>query len=182
LGPERTAYFAIAWTLVAAVFLLGSILVGPFVAEVAANPGDLHHLIRHFGLMLGALCVGSSLFLAIGGPLVLGFVGPDYRTHGAPLLYLAALIIPLWLIGTLYDAVARIHRKLALAVFAHCLLAVVSVGGSALLVPAHGVAGVGIAYLTATAINAILLGGPLIRGFRHLARGDWVHPSEELVG
>ncbi|MET0701966.1 MAG: hypothetical protein ABWY93_20120 [Mycobacterium sp.] len=152
------------------------------MAEVAANPGDLHHLIRHFRMMLAALCVGSSLFLAVGGPLVLGLIGPEYRAHGAPLLYLAALIIPLWLIGILYDAVARIHRRLTLAVFAHCLLAVLSVAGSALLVPEHGVAGVGIAYLVATAINAILLGGPLINGFRHLARGDWTHPSEELVG
>ncbi len=170
LGSELTAYFAITWALITAIFNFGTILVGPFIAQVSSHPEELHHLIRRFGLMIGALTIGSSLFLAIGGPVVLGLIGSNYREHGASLLYFAAIIMPFWLIITLYDAVARVERRLTLAVVTQGLLTVLTVGGTAFLTPFLGVKGVGIAYLLAAVLCGVIVAGPLLRGFRRLAR------------
>ena len=38
LGSELTAYFAITWALITAIFNFGTILVGPFIAQVSSIP------------------------------------------------------------------------------------------------------------------------------------------------
>lgn len=176
LGSAQTAYFSVAWTLTTAVFVLGTILVGPFVAEVSRHPEALSRLVRRFGVLIAALTVGASLFLGVCAPVVLGVVGTPYRSEGEPLLHYAAVIMPFWLIVVLYEALARVRRRMALAVVTQCVVAAVSIGGTVLLAPGWGIAGVGIAYLVAAVVGAVLVAGPLVRGLRRLA----AHPEGEM--
>ena len=69
----------------------------------------------------------------------------------------------------LYDSVARVQRRMGLAVVTQCLVAAVAIGGTALLAPIAGVEGVGIAYLVAVFVAAAVVAVPLIRGIRRLA-------------
>lgn len=178
LGAAQTAYFSVTWTLITAVFVLGTILVGPFIAEVSLHPDALSRLIRKFGVMIAVLTVGSSFFLGVCAPFVLGFVGAEYRAQGTSLLHYAAVIVPFWLIVVLYDSVARVQRRMTLAVSTQCLLAAIAIGGTWVLTPQYGVTGVGMAYLLAVVIGAAIVAVPLVRGFRRLATATPVREGE----
>jgi len=168
IGPKASAYFAMAWSIVSALYLMLNLLVGPFVAECAAHPDNIKSLSNHFAKLVAAVAVLGGIGLAFVAPILLGFLGSDYRAHGTPLLHLAAVFMPLTVIGAVYDGLARVYRRLTLAVVTQILVTVVVIGGSILTAPSQGVLGVALSYLLAEALAAVILVGPLIRWLREL--------------
>lgn len=168
LGPDVTAYFAVTWSMVTAVYVLLNLLIGPFVAECAAHPDRIGGLSAQFVKMIGAVALLGGLGLALVGPIALGFIGAEYREHGTPLLHLAAVFIPFTVVGAVYDGLARVYRRLTLAVTTQCLVTVVVIGGAAATTGSLGVLGIGVSYLAAEVLAATILVGPLIRWLREL--------------
>ncbi|WP_415975849.1 lipopolysaccharide biosynthesis protein [Rhodococcus sp. 077-4] len=171
LGAEQNAYFSLTWSIVSAIYVLIGVLVGPFVAEAAAHPDQFAKLAKRF---IGLLCIvaaGGSFFLAVIAPFGLGIVGPDYRENGTIIVHLAAITIPLAVVGALYDGLARVRRRMRLAVVVQIAATIIIVTGSLTLSPSLGIAGIGWSYLAAEAFGAIVLLVPLIRWIRDLSRG-----------
>ncbi|BBY27921.1 lipopolysaccharide biosynthesis protein [Mycolicibacterium sediminis] len=168
LGADASAYFAVTWSMVTAVYVVLSLLIGPFVAECAAHPDRIGGLSAQFVKTIGAVALAGSAGLAVVGPVALGFIGDQYREHGTPLLYLAAVFIPFTVIGSLYDGLARVHRRLTLAVVTQCAVTAVVIGGSVAFTPSLGVLGIGVSYLAAEVLAAVILVGPLVRWLREL--------------
>lgn len=174
VGTEANAYFAVTWSVVSALYIMVNLMVGPFVAEAAAHPDKIVALSRRFVRTIAMVAVAGSLGLAFVAPIALGFVGPEYREQGTPLLHLAAVFVPLTVIGAVYDGLARVYRRLTLAVVTQCLTTVVIIAGSLVLTDSIGVAGVGWAYLVAEVLTAVILLGPLISWLRRLQnRSKW---------
>jgi O-antigen/teichoic acid export membrane protein len=168
LGPDASAYFAVTWSMVTAVYVVLSLLIGPFVAECAAHPDRIDGLSAQFVKTIGAVALLGGLGLALVGPIALGFIGTQYREHGTPLLYLAAVFIPFTVVGAVYDGLARVYRRLTLAVVTQCLVTAVVIGGSVVTTESLGVLGIGVSYLAAEVLAAAILVGPLIRWLREL--------------
>ncbi|WP_193561366.1 lipopolysaccharide biosynthesis protein [Mycolicibacterium hodleri] len=168
LGPDASAYLAVSWSMVTAVYVVLSLLIGPFVAECAAHPDRIDGLSAQFVKMVAAVALLGGLGLAIIGPIALGFIGVEYREHGTPLLYLAAVFIPLSVVSSVYDGLARVYRRLTLAVVTQCLVTAVVIGGSAAFTGSMGVLGIGMSYLAAEILAAAILVRPLIRWLREL--------------
>ncbi len=168
LGPDASAYFAVSWSMVTAVYVMLSLLIGPFVAECAAHPDRINGLSAQFVKMITAVALLCGVGLAVVGPIALGFIGAEYRQHGTPLLYLAAVFIPFTVVGAVYDGLARVYRRLILAVVTQCLVTAVVIGGSAALTGSLGVLGIGVSYLAAEVMAAVILVGPLFRWLREL--------------
>jgi O-antigen/teichoic acid export membrane protein len=170
VGPKASAYFAVSWSIVSALYLVLNLLIGPFVAECAAHPDKIVNLSSHFVRMVSVVAVLGGCALAFVAPIALGFIGSEYRQEGTPLLHLAALFIPLTVVGAVYDGLARVYRRLTLAVVTQCMVTAVIIGGSVATTPTLGVLGVGLSYLAAEALAALILFGPLIRWLRELRR------------
>lgn len=170
LGTEQNAYFALTWSIISAMYLLIGVLVGPFVAEAAAHPEQFPKLAKRFISLLLLVAVAGSFFLAVLAPFGLGIVGPDYRENGTVLVHLAAITIPLSVIGALYDGLARVRRRMALAVVVQIAATIIIIVGALALSPRMGIAGIGWAYLAAEAFGAVVLLVPLIRWLRSLSR------------
>lgn len=174
IGTEANAYFAVAWSLVSGLFLVVHLMVGPFVAEAAAHPDKIVALSGRFVRTVTALAVVGGVGMAVGGPIALGFVGEAYRENGSTVLYLAAVFVPLSVIGAVYSGLARVYRRMTLAVATQCISTVVLIVGSIYLTDRIGVAGVGWAYLVAELGTAIVLIGPLISWLSRLRnRSKW---------
>ncbi|MCV7423758.1 lipopolysaccharide biosynthesis protein [Mycobacterium yunnanensis] len=163
IGPEASAYFAVTWSIVGAFYIVLSLLVSPFVAECAAHPDRIGSLSASFAKMIAAAALLGGLGLAFVAPIALGLIGTDYREAGTPLLHLAAFFMPLTVVGAVYVGLARVHRRLTLAVLTQCLVTVVVIGGTAMTTGTLGVRGVGVSYLVAEALAAVVLIGPLVR-------------------
>ena len=184
LGPDASAYFAVTWSMVTAVYVVLNLLIGPFVAECAAHPDRIDGLSAQFVKMIGAVALLGGVGLALVGPIALGFIGVQYREHGTPLLYLAAVFIPFSVIGAVYDGLARVYRRLTLAVVTQCLVTAVVIGSSAATTESLGVLGIGVSYLVAEVLAATILVVPLVRWLRELrinARRSDPRPTDLAV-
>ncbi|MBM9469355.1 lipopolysaccharide biosynthesis protein [Nakamurella leprariae] len=166
LGTEANGYFTMAWTLSSALLLLLGTVVGPFIAEASTDPSRLGPLLRRFVLLMGAVAGGGALFLLVGAPIVLGWLGKDYGQEGRDLTRIMAAGLLLTAVPVLYGALARIHRKLRLAVVLQTVVTIAQITGCLLLVPRLGVPGVGVSYVIAEVAAAMIVAVPLVRWVR----------------
>jgi O-antigen/teichoic acid export membrane protein len=171
LGPEANAYFSVAWAIVSALYFALHLVVSPYVAEVAANPDKIRSLSRRLVQMIGVVAIVGSAGLLVVGPIVLNMVGAQYRAEGQALLYLAAVFIPLSAASALYEALARVHRKLKLMMVMWGASAVLIVFGSIIGTQLLGLVGVGWAYLAAESLSTAVLIVPAIRWLHQIADG-----------
>jgi O-antigen/teichoic acid export membrane protein len=149
-----------------ALYFAVHLVIGPYVAEVAANPDKVASLSVRMVQTMAAVTVVGSAGLVFVGPFVLGLVGPTYRAEGQNLLFLAAAFIPLSSVGAIYEGFARVQRKLKLMVAVRCVSASVIVFGTLVATRIVGVDGVGWAYLAAESLSAAVLLVPVVLWLR----------------
>ncbi|MGK5110457.1 MULTISPECIES: lipopolysaccharide biosynthesis protein [unclassified Geodermatophilus] len=167
LGAEQNAYFAIPWTINAALNMLAWNIATNFVVEASADEEQTQALTRR-SLRLGLLVGGSgALTLLLFAPLVLWLFGGQYAAEGVDLLRLMALAEPFVIITTVYSGVLRIRRQAGRVVIVQGTIAVAIVSLTVLLIPSMGVTGAGLAYLIAEGGVGLVLLVPLIRSLRH---------------
>ncbi len=168
VGPAANAYFAVAWAMISALYLMLHLVVSPYVAEVAAHPDQVGALSWRMVRMLAVVAVLGSAGLLALGPLMLGLAGAEYRSEGTELLLLAAAFLPLSGVGAIYEGFARVRRRLSLYLSVQVLVTVVIVVGSWVATRSIGVIGVGWAYLAAEALSATILIGPAVAWLRRV--------------
>lgn len=161
LGADATGYFAVTWSLVTAVMVLMTMLMGPYVSAAAADSDRTWPLTLRFLLILGVVTTGGIVLFAVIGPWILGIIGAEYADAGAPLLRWAALALVPAVVAFAYNAVARVRRRLKLAVAVQAANALLIVGLSMAFIDDHGLAALGRAYVVAETVSAVLLAIPL---------------------
>lgn len=161
-GPAENAYFQIAWQFVSALYLTVHLVVSPYVAEVATHPDKVAALSWRTVRMLVGVAVAGSAGLLLLGPFMLSLVGAQYRTGGEDLLKLAAVFVPLSVIGAAYEGFARAQRKLRLQLTMTFVSTVIVIYGTVIGTRHLGATGVGWAYLAAESVSALVLIGPLV--------------------
>lgn len=157
LGPEQSAYYALAWMIAHALYMVSINMGSSLVVELAREPGRtgvLRHMFKHTGLLLA----GCTAVVAVGAPLILRLFGAHYAHQGTGLLRLMAVsALPVLVIVTAVS-VARAQRRMKLVVTVYATLCVLVLGLAGVLMRIMGVEGVGVAWLAGTtAVAATLL-------------------------
>lgn len=168
LGVELNAAFTMAWTLYSTTVLLLMSVSGPFVAQASAVGADVRRLTVRFARLLFGLAILGSLFLWFLAPVLLGLLGERYALEAESLVRLMALSLPLACTPILYSAVARVARRLRLAMLTQVFMAVATVTGAWLAVPRFGLDGIGYTHLIADAVITLALAVPAVRLVRKL--------------
>ncbi|MFT3877631.1 MAG: hypothetical protein QM708_14610 [Propioniciclava sp.] len=168
LGAELNAAFTMAWTLFSALALLLGTVLGPYIAQASAPGANARRLTLRFAAILSALAVFGALFLWFGAPVVLGLLGERYASETESLVRLMALSMPLSVVGILYAGVARVTRRLKLAMVMQVLTTVLVVGGVVLIIDRFGLNGIGYSYLVVEAVAAAILAVPTWRTIRRM--------------
>ena len=163
LGTEQNAYFNLAWTMCSAVGLLRSSVGSAFIVEASAPDADRAALLRRLVKMLGAVAAVSAAGLAIGGPLVLYVVSPDYFHAAAGLVVVMAVESLVGTVVILYFLLAQILRRLRLMLAIQVVIVAITLTVTLLLVPRLGLIGVGLGALTAQMVALMVLAYPLRR-------------------
>lgn len=172
LGTEMNAYFSMCWLVIHTLGVLIGATAAPFIATASTPGADVRSCTKRFVLLCGGAAIAGSLTLIVMGPLILGILGPGYAEHGTTLIRMMALTLPSVALMTVYTALARLRRRLRLAVTAQILLGVTVVVGVILTTPRWGLNAVGYSYLSAELLCTILLVGPTIVLLRKVARAD----------
>lgn len=185
VGADHNAYFSIVWSLVSAVLVLLTMMLGPYVASMSAagvdrRPGgdadggvdglgagpDSTAALRLTRLFV-AIMIGGAAVAAVGfeviGPLFLRLAGPDYAEYGAPLLRLGAVALPLAAVGLCYVAISRVRCRLWPALVVQIISATIMLSATAFWIGEHGLVAAGWAMILAEGTAAALVIIPVAR-------------------
>ncbi|MCM1975022.1 lipopolysaccharide biosynthesis protein [Streptomyces sp. G1] len=167
MGAEYSAYFLIAWAVGCIPYMLVANMGSSLIVESARDPRQLNphtvRVLRHSALAMAA----AAALIIVVAPTLLSFFGPEYERHGTTLLRLLALsALPNTLVSLAVD-VARVRRRLRLIVGIQLTLCALVLGLSQVLLPRLGLAGAGVAWLTAECLLALYL---VVR------RSQWLPP------
>lgn len=156
-GPAEGAFFYLAWIIAVSLDLLPANTAASLTVETASGQAELATETRRALMHMARSAVPFALVVAIVAPLLLQVFGATYAERSTDLLRLLALgVIPYVAISAAL-AVARVRGRSRELLAIQASLAVLTLGGSALLVGPLGLAGVGVAVLVARLLVAGVL-------------------------
>ena len=160
LGTEMNAYFSMCWLVVNTLGALIVATAAPFIATASTPGADVRSCTRRFVLLCGGSAVVGCVLLLVAAPLILGILGPRYAAEGTSLIRIMALVLPAVAVTTIYTALARLQRRLRLAVATQIILGVVVVVGVIVTTPLWGINAIGYTYLAAELLCTVVIAGP----------------------
>jgi len=129
------AYFSMCWLVVNTLGVLIGATATPFIATASTPGADLRSCTVRFVLLCGGAALAGCVTLLVAAPVILSILGPHYAEHGTMLIRVMALTLPSVALMTIYTALARLQRRLRLAVTAQILLGIVVVTGVIVTTP-----------------------------------------------
>lgn len=163
LGPEKNAYFYIAWMMAAVLAVIPSGLAQSLFAEGSHDQARLAQNGRRalvLALVLSLPAAGAMILL---GGWFLHFFGAGYAENGSGVMrYLALAVIPQG-VNVLYISINQVKKRVHLIVAQTAALAVVSLGLGWWLLGRVGLNGIGMAYALAHLVVAAVVAWPLAR-------------------
>ncbi|MER7579258.1 teichoic acid transporter [Kitasatospora sp. NPDC097691] len=173
LGPRGSAYYSLAFVIASTLFVATFSMGHSLVVEGARNPQRLaeyaRRMLRHTGLLL----VGAVVVIVVGAPWILGVFGAQYAEHGTAVLRLLTLCALPIAVTNVVIQVARVRRSLPWMVGVRMASAVMIITLVVLLLPRHGLVGVGLAWV----ISEYVLASFLLVVLRH-----WFRTMEAVEG
>ena len=154
LGQRASAYFYVAFTIAVAVNALAIGLSTSLVVEGAHEERELRRLAQRTLHRYATLLLPAMLLAIAAAPFLLQPFGVEYTQRATSLLQLLlAGCIPQTLV-TVYLGMERVRGKAGRILAVQALAFASVLTGVGLLMPAHGILGVGLAWLAAWALTA----------------------------
>ena len=163
LGPENSAYFYIAWMTTMVLVVIPNGVSQSLLAEGSHNPNKMGRDGRRVLYLSLALSVPAVAAMMVMARWLLHFFGPGYAEHGTPVIRFLALAIIPQCINTLYITVNQIRKQVYLIIAQTGFLAIVAIGVAYWWFGRVGLPGVGMAYLLAHSVLALVVIRPLLK-------------------
>lgn len=170
LSAEANASFYIAWMIASLLF---AVPLSLSTVLYAVGSGDSVGLAQRFRLTLGtSMAVGllANLFLVVAAEPLLGLFGPQYVNEATMPLHILALGVFPETVRTHYVSVHRIERHISAAIPIVWGGAVLELAGGACGALVDGLTGVAIGWLIAVCIEAVVMGGDVLRALEPAER------------
>jgi len=156
-GAKASAYIFTALNVSYTLYLLTLNVGASLITEAARAPERIVEYTRRAVRICLSIVVPIALVLVVGGHLILSVFGAEYAEHATiPVQLIALSAIPDVVIAS-YVSVARIRRRMKTVVLtitsASTLLLVLTV----VLLKTMGINGVGLAWLIAQSVTALVL-------------------------
>lgn len=156
LGVVDNAYYYQAWTIAYLLQAVASYMAASFTVEASVNTDRTADYLRKTFVHMLRIIVPASVLIAVGAPLIMGVFGPGYAQHGSIALTWFALSAIPNIVNALFLAWARVRRHIRLIMLTQLLLCVAALSLSYVLAPILGLSGIGVAWMTAQIILALV--------------------------
>lgn len=159
LGTRATAYFYIPWMLYTGLQLIPQNMALSFMVEASANRSriaDYYQSAWRQSLRLLLPLVG---LLLVGAPWLMALFGADYAAEGSTLLRILAVAILPNLYTALYLSLARVENRSHHLIVVQGAICLLTLGLTALFLDTFGITGVGLAWLAAQSLVAVVIWG-----------------------
>lgn len=169
LGAEQNAYFNMAWMVAIVLNVIPSSLAQSLFAEGSNNPGMLGGADGRRAFLLAVLLsVPAAGVVALLGGWILHFFGHAYAQNGTGVLRILVLsIIPLC-VNSFFITVNQVKKRVPLIIGQSAFIAAFSIGMGYWLLCKVGVKGIGIAYVLAQLLWAVIAFWPLWKELNYL--------------
>jgi O-antigen/teichoic acid export membrane protein len=166
LGSDANAYFYIPFTIVVTFDLLFLNVAASLVVEGAHDETAIPYLVRSAVRRFAPLLLLGVLVLVLGAPLILAAFSPEYAREGSDVLRLMALGSLFRGIMVLFIAIQRLRRLGGAILLIQSTFCGLLLGLMVLLADPLGINGVGLAWLIATGMGALLATPTVVRFLR----------------
>jgi O-antigen/teichoic acid export membrane protein len=157
LSATDNAYFYITWRLAGLLFMVSPSVAASLAAEGSHARRDLWRMARSSTLLIAAVLGPAMLLFVVGGRYIMAPFGPGYARHGQFLLLLLVISAVPDAITNVYVAVLRVQQRLRHAALLNLGMAVFTLGLAWVLLPQLGIAGAGLAWLSAQVAGSIAI-------------------------
>jgi O-antigen/teichoic acid export membrane protein len=163
LDLDLGADFYITWTLASVILMIAYATSFSLLAEVSREPGKFgSDAVRAMKFIL-LLLVPAILIVFFAGDWILSLFGDEYAENGADLLRLLTVSgIPVSF-NILYITWKRLRQEVWPIVYLYAFVAAFTIGVGYALMQEMGLAGIGVAWLSANGGVTVLLGLGLVR-------------------
>lgn len=174
-NATTAAYFYMPWTIAAAIQVFAVNTSTSLTVEASLDEAQLAELTRRTLIHTLRLIVPLAIVVVIIAPYGLRLYGGQYASHGVTLLRLLACASVPNAVYTVGEALLRIQHRPKLLILTQGGQCVLFLALSLLLLPHHGIDGVGVAFL----ISQVAGGGALLLTTMRptLLRGDPGSPA-----
>jgi O-antigen/teichoic acid export membrane protein len=162
MGPEQNAYFYMAFMIAMALEIIPTSLAQSLFAEGSHNPKRLGGGDGRRSLLLAVLLsIPAISGVVLLGGWILHLFGPAYAENGTGVLRILVFsIIPLC-VNKFFMAVNQVKKRVSLIMGQSAFMAIISIGMGYWLLCSVGIEGIGIAYLMAQLLWAVIALWPL---------------------
>lgn len=168
LGSRQNAYFYIAWVIGISLDLISTNMATSLTAEAAAAQTELLSYSKKSLIHMARILLPATIGLLVTAPMLLSIFGADYAANATTLLRLLGVALLPKAFNTLFLGIARVHRHIGRIVLVQAVSCVLVLGLSIVFTRDYGITGIGIAWLTAQTIVAVVLAttqlGPMLFG------------------
>lgn len=168
LGPEKNAYFYIAWMMAMVLTVIPSGLAQSLFAEGSHDQAKLAQNSRRALAIALALSLPAAGVMILLGGWFLHFFGADYAENGTGVIrYLALAVIP-QCVNVLYITVNQVKKQVHIIIAQTSVLAIISLGLGYWLLGRVGLNGIGMAYALAHLVVAVGVAWPMWRALKEI--------------
>jgi O-antigen/teichoic acid export membrane protein len=157
LSATDNAYFYITWRLAGLFFMVSPSVAASLAAEGSHARPDLWRTARSSILIIAALLGPVMLLFLLGGHAIMAAFGPRYARHGLTLLVILTVSAVPDAITNVYVAVLRVQQRLRHAALLNLGMAALTLALAWVLLPQLGIAGAGLAWLSAQVAGSIAM-------------------------
>jgi O-antigen/teichoic acid export membrane protein len=156
LGPEKNAYFFIAWATAGLLLVIPGATAKSLLTEGSYSRDELSsntkRAVKFIVILLGAAIAGIFLL----GRYVLWLFGEAYAQNSFEVLAILAFGSVPFALNTVYTTIKRVQKELVPVILVYGGTALITILGSYLLLQRMGLIGVGIAWVMG---NGLVAGG-----------------------
>jgi O-antigen/teichoic acid export membrane protein/thymidylate kinase len=181
VGASASAYFFVGWTIAYSLQLVSINMATSLMVEGSARRERLAADSRRMTILLLRLQVPAVAAVFLLAPIILHIFGEEYAKETESLLRILALAVIPHGLNAIYLAVARVRRQVGRIVLVQGTLAGLVLSLSVMLLPELGITGVGVAWLAAQSVVAVVVVGTQLRPLWSRPR-PVVDPFSGLVG
>ncbi|MCB1380885.1 MAG: oligosaccharide flippase family protein [Alphaproteobacteria bacterium] len=157
-GGAESAKYHLAWTMAYSIFLIGNAMARSMLAAASAEPERLPELAAEALVWTMIPVLAAAAILLFGSHLVMAIFGSAYTGNGSTTLKVLAIDSVLSSPLALYLSVARARNHFGMIAVVEIATLVLVLVMVLTLLPAAGIAGVGLAWLIAhLAIWSVIL-------------------------
>jgi|WetSurMetagenome_2_1015567.scaffolds.fasta_scaffold16347_3 O-antigen/teichoic acid export membrane protein len=158
LGAESNAYFRIAFGVATILMAVPLSVTRSLFAEGSKDPQNLKKYIRNSATFIFIILVPASLVILGFGSSILLIFGKEYSQKALTLLWVLTLSSFPTAIIQLYSVIARIRLKVRPIIYAYSGVAIITLGGSYVLMKQFGLVGAAIGWISGLGLVSVVVG------------------------